>query len=63
MFIFLYILFLYYIYEACGHDAFSFSRQEKHFYTFPQFSCIPQVVNKIELESATGILVVSLFTT
>ena len=51
------------MYEACGHDAFSFSRQEKHFYTFPQFSCIPQVVNKIELESATGILVVSLFTT
>ena len=49
--------------EACGHDAFSFSWQQEHFYAFPPLSCIPQVINKIELESATGILVVLLFTT
>ena len=48
--------------EACGHDAFSFSWQQEHFYTFSPFSCIPQVINKIELESGTGILVVPLFT-
>ena len=35
----------------------------EHFYVFPPFSCIPQVINKMELESATGILVVPLFTT
>ena len=49
--------------EACGDDAFSFSWQQEHFYAFPPFSCIPQVINKIELESATGILVALLFTT
>ena len=48
--------------EACGHDTFSFSWQQEHFYTFSPFSCIPQVINKIELESGTGILVVPLFT-
>ena len=48
--------------EACGHD-FSFSWQEEHFYAFPPFCCIPQVINKIELESGTGTLVVPLFTT
>ena len=49
--------------EACSHDAFSFSWQQEHFHAFPQFSCIPQVIHKVELESATGILVVPLFTT
>ena len=49
--------------EACDHDSFPFSWQQKHFHVFPPFSCIPQVINKIELESATGILVVPLFTT
>ena len=42
---------------------FSFSWQEEHFYAFPPFSCITQFINKIELESATGILVATLFTT
>ena len=32
--------------EGCGHDAFSFSWQQGHFYAFPPFSCILQVVNK-----------------
>ena len=49
--------------EACGHDAFTFSWQQEHFYAFVLFSCIPQVINKIELESATVILVVPYFTT
>ena len=49
--------------ETCGHDNFLFSWQQEHFYAFPSFFCIPQVINKIELESATGILVVPLFTT
>ena len=49
--------------EAWGHDPFPFSWQQEHFYVFPPFSCIPQVINKMELESATGILVVPLFTT
>ena len=49
--------------EACGHDAISFSWQQEHFYAFLSFSCIPQVINKIELESATGILVVPLYHT
>ena len=49
--------------ETCGHDNFLFSWQQEHFYAFSSFSCIPQVINKIELESATGILVVPLFTT
>ena len=43
--------------EACGH----FHGSRNIFMHFP-FSCIPQVINKIELESATGILVVPLFT-
>ena len=47
----------------CSHNDFSFSWQQKHFYAFPPFSCIEQVINKIELESATGILAVPLFTT
>ena len=49
--------------EACGHDTFTFSWQQEHSYAFAPFSCIPQVINKIELESATGILAVPLFTT
>ena len=49
--------------EACGHDVFTFSWQQGHFHAFAPFSCIPQVINKLELESATGILVVPLFTT
>ena len=49
--------------ETCGHDNFLFSWQQEHFYAFPSFFCVPQVINKIELESATGILVVPLFTT
>ena len=49
--------------EACDHDTFSFSWQQEYFYAFPPFSCIPQVIIKIELESATGILVVPLSTT
>ena len=48
--------------EACSHDAFSFSWQQEHIYAFLPFSCIPQVINKIELESATDISVVPLFT-
>ena len=47
----------------CSHNDFSFSWQQKHFHAFPPFSCIEQVINKIELESATGILAVPLFTT
>ena len=49
--------------EACCHDNFSFLWQQEHFYAFPPFSYLPQVKNKIELQSATGILVVSLSTT
>ena len=49
--------------EACGHDTFTFLWQQEHSYAFAPFSCIPQVINKIELESATGILAVPLFTT
>ena len=41
---------------------FHFHGSRNIFMHFP-FSCIPQVINKIELESATGILVVPLFTT
>ena len=49
--------------EAYGIDAFSHSWQQDHFYAFPPFSCIAQVINKIELDNATGILIVPLFTT
>ena len=49
--------------EACGHDVFSFSWQQEDFYAFPSFSCIPQVINKRELENRIGIFVVHLFAT
>ena len=47
--------------EACGHDVFSFSWQHELYYAFPSFSCISQVINKIELESGAGFLIVPFF--
>ena len=42
-----------------GHEAFSFSWQQEYFYAFfYTFLCIPQIINKIQLESATGIILV-----
>ena len=49
--------------KACGQNAFYFSWQLEDFHAFRPFSCIPQVINQIELESATDILVIPLFTT
>ena len=45
------------------YKKFHFHFSRNIFMLVYSFSCIPQIINKIEAESATGILVVPLFTT
>ena len=44
--------------EACHVDAFTLDWSNVVFYAFPPFSIISQVIKKIELDGATGILIV-----
>ena len=44
--------------EAYAVDAFTFSWSDITFYAFPPFSIIPQVLQKIVADRATGLLVV-----
>ena len=44
--------------EACHVDAFTLDWSNIVFYAFPPFSIISQVIKKIEVDGATGILIV-----
>lgn len=44
--------------QATAIDAFSFSWKDMNFYAFPPFSVIPRVLQKVQLEQSTGVLVV-----
>ena len=44
-------------------DAFTLSWSDKHFYCFPPFSCVLQVLQKIIQDKATGIMVVPMWPT
>ncbi len=44
--------------EACAFNAFSISWSKYSFYAFPPFSILPQVLQKILLDKATGLLVI-----
>lgn len=47
--------------EAFAIDAFTISWRNQFFYAFPPFAIIPQVLQKIKLDKACGILVVPLW--
>ena len=49
--------------DASYIDAFTLSWSDKHFYRFPPFSCILQVLHKIIQDKATGIMVVPMWPT
>ena len=44
--------------EACAIDAFSIPWASYLFYAFPPFSILPQVLQKIQTDRATGLLVI-----
>ena len=44
--------------DAVAIDAFSISWKDLNFYAFPPFSVIPLVLNKVQQEKGTGIIVV-----
>ena len=49
--------------EVIGIDAFSYCWSNEFFYAFPPFAIISKVLSKIETKMATGVLIVSLFST
>ena len=49
--------------DAFYIDAFTLSPSDKHFYCFPPFSCVLQVLQKIIQDKATGIMVVPMWPT
>ena len=49
--------------DAFYIGAFTLSQSDKHFYCFPPFSCILQVLQKIIQDKATGIMVVPMWPT
>ena len=44
--------------EACAIGAFSISWNQYSFYTFPPFGVIPRILQEIQTEKATGLIVI-----
>ena len=44
--------------EALAVDSFTFNWSSFHFYAFPPFAVIPKVLQKIEFDQATGLVIV-----